>query len=68
MVPCGDEGTRIAGVGSSPYCARREAEKQARERQANDVTTCIQQGGDPVGCRMAVYGNSSSLNVQVGPR
>jgi hypothetical protein len=68
MVPCGDESPRIAGRNNSPYCARREAEVRARDRQAADVAACMQEGGDPVGCRQAVYGTGRNLSVQVGPR
>jgi hypothetical protein len=68
MVPCGDEGTRIAGRNNSPYCARREAEVRARERQTREVAACMREGGDPVGCRHAIYGTGQNLNVQIGPR
>jgi hypothetical protein len=56
MVPCGDEPPRLTGPspGNRIYCAIREGEKQKRERQAKDVALCIEQGGDPVGCRAAV--------------
>lgn len=68
MVPCGDEGRRIAGLRNSGYCARREAEVSARQRQREDVADCVHQGGDPAGCRAAVYGRDNSVNVQIGPR
>lgn len=57
-VPCGDEPPRLVGPspGNRIYCSIREAEKQKRDRQTKDVDLCIQQGGDAVGCRTAVYG------------
>jgi hypothetical protein len=57
-VPCGDEPPRLVGPspGNRIYCSIREGQKQQREREATDVDLCIHQGGDPVGCRSAVYG------------
>jgi hypothetical protein len=67
-VPCGQEAPRVIGIHNSPYCAQREAELKSAQARAADVNVCIHQGGDPVGCRAAIYGspaNRNTVNVQV---
>jgi len=65
-VPCGNESPRLIGIRNSPYCAQREAELKNARYQAQDVTLCVQQGGDPAACRAAIYGaNRNTVNVQV---
>jgi hypothetical protein len=67
MVPCGNESPRLPGIHNSPYCAQQEAEVKNARYRAEDVTLCVQQGGDPAACRAAIYGaNRNTVNVQVG--
>jgi hypothetical protein len=57
----------VPGPRNSPYCAQREAAVKAAKYRAEDVTVCVQQGGDPAACRAAIYGaNRNTVNVQVG--
>lgn len=52
-----------------PACGARENARESATWQASEVQRCVDQGGDPAGCRCAVYGCARSYtNVRVNTR
>jgi hypothetical protein len=53
MIPCGRDGPVPDNLVNSIRCETRIRAERAEDARAEDIRTCVAQGGDPVGCRQA---------------
>jgi hypothetical protein len=53
MIPCGQDGPVPASLANRIRCETRIRAERANAARAEDIRLCIEQGGDPVGCRQA---------------
>jgi hypothetical protein len=53
LIPCGRDGPVSDNLMNSIRCETRIRAERAQDARAEDIRTCVAQGGDPVGCRQA---------------